>query len=314
MKCTIKFLALFFGVLMLTTAANAESPREQLTQMVEQLKRNPADNALREKIIRLAQEIKPVPAVPDAAVEFEGRAQFAFKNAKSNDDFLAAAREYEKAVVNAPWLSGYYSDLCTIYEKAGKFQDAKRNCEFYLIGLTDSEQITDVKRRIAGLKYGIEQNSPESIAAKKREDSAKRGVAGFWQIQSSRTVYSNPNVTQIPADGVWADLESQREYRITYEFRKVGDSYEIDVLTGFDTDRIKYGTKKADNTTIEYGRTDGTVSEDYRCEIEGEGLFCKRTFSERGAAYIRQEERFARRESCVTGPKDVVGRISARCR
>jgi len=161
MRLTMKLLALFLGVLMLANVANAASSREQLKQMVEQLQQSPNDDALREKIIKSAQKLKPAPAVPDTAVEFEGRAQFAFKNAKINDDYLAAAREYEKAVAAAPWVSGYYSDLCTIYEKAGKFEDAKRNCEFSLIGLTDAAQITDIKRRIAGLKYGMEQTQSE---------------------------------------------------------------------------------------------------------------------------------------------------------
>jgi len=64
MKLTMKLLVLFFGVLMLANVANAESPREQLKQMVGQLQQNPDDNALREKIIKLAQKIKPAPAIP----------------------------------------------------------------------------------------------------------------------------------------------------------------------------------------------------------------------------------------------------------
>ncbi len=55
--------------------------------MVEQLQKTPADNALREKIIKLAAEIKPAPAVPEEAQRREGRAKFAFKSAKSNDDY-----------------------------------------------------------------------------------------------------------------------------------------------------------------------------------------------------------------------------------
>lgn len=162
MKTTINFIVLIFGLLLLANIANAETPREQLQQMVEQLQKTPNDNALREKIIKFAPTLKPSPALPDAAVTFEGRAQFAFRSAKSEDDFLAAAREYEKAVAAAPWVLGYYTDLCTIYEKAGKFEDAKRHCGFYLIGLTDPAQMTDVKRRIAGLEYGIEKaNSPD---------------------------------------------------------------------------------------------------------------------------------------------------------
>jgi len=309
MKLTIKLLALFFGVLMLANIANAESPREQLKQMVEQLQVNPSDDALREKIIKLAQKMKPAPAVPDEAIEFEGRAQFAFKSAKAESDYLAAAKEYEKAISVAPWVSGYYSDLCTIYEKAGKFEEAKRNCEFSLVGLADAAQITDIKRRIAGLKYGIEQNSPEAIAARKREESAKRGLAGFWQIQSSRVVYSNPNVTQVNADGVWTTIKSP--IGDTYEFRKTGDSYEIDLMTMVD----RYVTKRASATTIEFGRADGTGwNRDHQCELEGEALFCKVAFSENGVVYLRQEERFVRMTTCMVGKEFATKIFSVQCR
>lgn len=165
MKSTRKLLIFAFTFLALIASAHAQSPREQLNQMVQQLQKSPNDNALREKIIKLARTMRPAPALPDTAIAFEGRAQFAFRSAKSEGDFLAAAQEYEKAVAVAPWVPGYYADLCTIYEKAGKFADAKRHCGFYLTGLTDSAQMTDVKRRIAGLEFGIEQaNSPRGRA------------------------------------------------------------------------------------------------------------------------------------------------------
>jgi hypothetical protein len=320
MKLTMKFLALFFGVLILANVSYAQSPREQLNQMVEQLQKFPGDNALREKIIKLAQELKPPHAVPDAAVEFEGRAQFAFKNAKSNDDFLAAAREYEKAVVNAPWLLGYYSDLCTIYEKAGKFQDAKRNCEFYLIGLTDSEQITEVKRRIAGLKYGIEQNSPESIAARKQEERAKRGVAGLWQFQSSRNLY-HAELGGVRTGAKWDDWTASRDrvginLRLTFEFRKTGDSYDVVSLNAPDA---RYRTLRADETSIEFYTSDscgyGSACEDKRlCNLEGEGLFCTQDIKIDGTLVVRSEERYARRESCAPVEERRRGLFQVRCR
>lgn len=161
---------LVISFIMAAGAVFAQSPREELQKMVEQLQKTPNDNTLREKIIKLAPTLKPSPALPDTAISFEGRAQFAFRSAKSEGDFLAAAQEYEKAVAVAPWVQGYYADLCTIYEKAGKFEDAKRHCGFYLIGLTDPAQMTDVKRRIAGLEFGIEKaNSPEVRAASQRQ-------------------------------------------------------------------------------------------------------------------------------------------------
>lgn len=159
--------------------AQTASPRDELRQLTEQLQKAPGDNALRERIIKLGAGIKPAPALPDTAVTFEGRAQFAFRSAKSEGDFLAAAQEYEKAVAAAPWVPGYYSDLCTIYEKAGKFADAKRHCGFFLIGLTDPAQATDVKRRIAGLEYGIEKaNSLQSAMASR---PAGPDFSGCWQ-------------------------------------------------------------------------------------------------------------------------------------
>jgi hypothetical protein len=181
MKPTRKLLIFAFTFLALAASADAQSPREQLKQMVQQLQKIPGDSALREKIIKLARTMKPAPALPDTAIAFEGRAQFAFRSAKSEGDFLAAAQEYEKAVATAPWVPGYYADLCTIYEKAGKFEDAKRHCGFYLIGLTDPAQMTDVKRRIAGLEFGIEKaNSPEARAAKQkaRDDDLMKSLEG----------------------------------------------------------------------------------------------------------------------------------------
>lgn len=157
MKLTMKLLVLFFGVLMLANIANAESPREQFRQMVGQLQKNPADDAMREKIIKLAHTIKPAPAVPEEAERFEGRAQFAFKNAKSPADYLDAAKEYEKAIAAAPWVPGYYADLCTIYEKAEKYAEAKKSCEFFLASSPSAQDASDVRKRIAGLEFAIEK-------------------------------------------------------------------------------------------------------------------------------------------------------------
>lgn len=156
---------LLFTLFTLSLVAGTARSQEQISQLTAQLQKTPTDNALREKIIKLAATMKPAPEVPDEALKFEGRAQFAFKNAKSEGDYVSAAQEYEKAVAAAPWVAGYYSDLCTIYEKGGKFAEAKQNCSFYLIALSDPNEISDLKKRIAGLDYGIEQ------AAKAKADA-----------------------------------------------------------------------------------------------------------------------------------------------
>ena len=181
MRPASQIIILALVILTSMASAQAQSPREQLNQMVEQLQKTPTDNALREKIIKLAREVKPAPAVPEEAQRREGRAKFAFKSAKSNDDYLSAAREYEEAVRVAPWIPGYYSDLCTIYEKAEKYVDAKRNCEISMVGLSDPAQVSDIRQRVAGLEYGIEKaNSPATKAATKtsRDEDLVRSLNG----------------------------------------------------------------------------------------------------------------------------------------
>lgn len=159
---------LWCAIVLFPSATHAQSPREQLSQMVAQLQATPANDSLRVHIIKLAVTLDPAPVVPKEAIAFEGRAQYAFSHAASPDDYLAAAREYENAVAIAPWVCGYYSDLCTIYEKGGALEKARRCCELSLAGLSDAAQITDMERRIAGLSYGIEQNSPAVAAARER--------------------------------------------------------------------------------------------------------------------------------------------------
>lgn len=181
MKRMMKLLFVFIGPLMLVNIAKAEPLREQFKQMISQLQANPKDDALREKIIRQAQKLKPSPAIPEEAERFEGRAQFAFKNAKSPADYLDAAKEYEKAVAIAPWLPGYYADLCTIYEKAEKYAEAKNSCEFFLASAPSAQDSSDVRKRIAGLEYALEKaNSPEVHAVKQKadEDSVLRSIDG----------------------------------------------------------------------------------------------------------------------------------------
>jgi hypothetical protein len=239
MKSILNFLVLLSGLL-LANFAPAETPSEQLQQMVGQLQQSPNDNALREKIIRLAPTLKPSPALPDAAVTFEGRAQFAFGSAKSEDDYLAAAREYEKAVAAAPWVPGYYTDLCTIYQKAGKFEDAKRHCGYYLSGLTDPAQITDVKRRIAGLEFGIEKaNSPQTAKAAK---PAGPDFSGNWGLRGASPyviekkgddwiISNKPDLIFVKAQGrqLWFETDLSGISTRHYEFVLSEDGQTINV-------------------------------------------------------------------------------------
>jgi tetratricopeptide (TPR) repeat protein len=108
------------------------------------------------------------------AEKFEGRAEFAIKSAKTEADFLDAAKEYEKALLIAPWVPAYYFNQGIAFEKAGKLKEAKQSFETYLLAAPNAQDARDVRKRIAGLEYAIEklakESSPAAMAEKKRQE------------------------------------------------------------------------------------------------------------------------------------------------
>jgi tetratricopeptide (TPR) repeat protein len=184
MKFTMKFLALVLGVLMLTTTANADSPREQLQQMVEQLQRNPADTALREKIIKLAQEIKPALAIPEEAERRMARGTAAFKGAKSVADYRDAAKEFEQATLAAPWYGDAYFNLGVAQDKAENYVAAVRSLKLAQLA---SPEVKEIKALIYEVEYRSEKaNSPEVQAAKKKQQEEERTAKKKQQEQEAR--------------------------------------------------------------------------------------------------------------------------------
>ncbi len=164
MKSVSRFLILATAFLALVTTAHAANPREVLKQLTAQLQSNPNDTALREKIIELALTIRPTPAVPAEAERFDGRGEYAFKNAKNETDFLSAAQEFTKASNAAPWVASFYFNAATAYEKAQKPAEAKRHFELYLLASPNAKDARDVRRRIAGLEFSVERAaSPEIV-------------------------------------------------------------------------------------------------------------------------------------------------------
>jgi tetratricopeptide (TPR) repeat protein len=136
--------------------------RDQLQQLVAQLQQSPGDQALREKIIALALTLNPKPATPDAVTMAEGAAEYAFKNAKSNSDFSDAAKQYERALLLAPWLAVDYFNCGVTHEKAGENKEAILSFNLYLLAAPNSDDALAVKKRIGGLQYAAQKAEEEA--------------------------------------------------------------------------------------------------------------------------------------------------------
>ncbi len=54
----------FVTLILLFSSVYAQTPQETLNQYISDLQKNPDDYALREKIIKHVQTMKPAPAIP----------------------------------------------------------------------------------------------------------------------------------------------------------------------------------------------------------------------------------------------------------
>ena len=157
-------------------AGAAPSSAPELEKLVVQLRSEPENLKLRERIIDLALKAKP--AVPDAVIDHEGRAEAAVQAAKSPEDYMDAAREYEKALLLAPWAAQYYYNLGLVLEKANRPADAARNFKLYLRAAPNARDRTAVRKKIAGLQY-LSEKGAQVQAAKESGHSVSR-LAGDW--------------------------------------------------------------------------------------------------------------------------------------
>lgn len=124
-----------------------------LVHYVNALKADEENRELREKVLRLALEIKPPPELPEPALRHQVRGRTALRAATSNDDLLAAADEFAKALATAPWDAASYFNLAVILEKAGRYGEAIANFSWYLLAAPDAEDRGMVQNRIYELQY-----------------------------------------------------------------------------------------------------------------------------------------------------------------
>ena len=175
-----------------SSSAAADDQRDQLKQLTAQLQQTPGDQALREKIIALALTLNPRPATPDAATMAEGAAEYAFKNAKTISDYSDAAKQYEKALLQAPWLADDYFNCGVAHEKANENKDAIRNFNLYLLAAPSADDAVAVKKRIGGLQYAAQKAEDEANSPEAKLEKFIKGLDGrVWRIARSAHVNSD---------------------------------------------------------------------------------------------------------------------------
>ena len=262
MKVFIKLLTLFFGVLALANIACAESPQEQLKQMVEQLQKNPSDDSLRQKIISQAQTLRPAPSVPDEAERRMVRGAVAFKSAKSLGDFQEAAKEFEQATLVAPWYGDAYFNLGLAQDKAEDYQASLRSLKYAQLASPENKEI---KTLIYEVEYRNEKaHSPEVVAARHVQSEQEKDAALLKSLDGAVFVWRNDYGRNMTGDVQDISFRiNGDQITMYYEYISVGsvarrDGNYVGQIEQHATSRItltnrrfKYATS-AQNMVIEY--------------------------------------------------------------
>lgn len=164
------------------------------------------DKALRAKLPAQFGKFRGRPA-PREAARFEGRAEAAVQAAKTPADYLDAAKAFEQAIGVAPWVAAYHYNRGLVLEKAGRFGEAARSLELYLLADTKAKDARDVEKKIAGLEYRQEKagrppsTPPASAPVAKPKEPDLAALVGRWRVFQYMGNYKNPPV----AAGPWGD-------------------------------------------------------------------------------------------------------------
>lgn len=178
------------------------------------------DNALRAKLPVQFGKFRGQPA-PREAARFEGRAEAAVQAAKTPADYLDAAKAFEQAIGVAPWVAAYHYNRGLVLEKAGRFGEAARNLELYLLADPKAKDARDVEKKIAGLEYRQEKagrpssTPPASATAAKPKRPDFAALTGRWRVfQHMGNRKNSPAAAGPWGDGRGVDGPMEAQVRI----------------------------------------------------------------------------------------------------
>ena len=274
-----------FAIILLMVAvtsfvhAQTTGRQETLNQYVADLQKNPNDNAMREKIIKLAQEMKPAPAIPEEARRHYVMALTLFKGAKKIEDYGESIDEFKSALLVAPWWAEANRDLGMALEAAKRYDDAISALKLYIASSLGEEKARAAQDEI----YKIEamkkltarekaESAPQAVATQKQNtfddllrkiDGRRYTEAGGREIKSVldvrgrlvvRGYIENGRYNEWDGDAARIEIKGRETtvpIRDQPAFLKV-KAVSMDVIIGEDGDKINMRTHFSDGDVREY--------------------------------------------------------------
>ncbi len=188
-------IMLLTGLALQTARAQSTAPagaavarsKATLADLVKRLQSAPADDALRERIIKRSLRIKKRLVIPEQARQSYIEGETIVKSAKSQAQEALAVDSFQKALAAAPWWGDAYYDLATAQELAGRYDDAQAALKFYLMTGPSEKDARAAQDRIYALdakkKLAAAQASAPTMAAAQQKADDDRFLASLEGVK-----------------------------------------------------------------------------------------------------------------------------------
>jgi tetratricopeptide (TPR) repeat protein len=176
------FVIIFFIAILFipTHQAYAQSHQQTLNQYIADLQKNPNDYALREKIIKHVQGMRPAPAVPEEARRYFVKAVTIQKEAKNIKGFELAANAYSHALIIAPWWADAYYNRGLALESSNQYDEAVKALKFYLLTNPGTSESRAAQDKIYALEAKMEMAQVKETTPVEKP-KADLDVSGRWR-------------------------------------------------------------------------------------------------------------------------------------
>jgi len=216
------FLAFYANAFAQTTEPLV-SPREQLNQLVNELSSRPNDYELRIKIIKLARDIHPLPAIPVEARRAGERGYFNDKHALTAAEEQGAVEEYTLATTLAPWSAQDYYNLGHVQRKAGLLAAADKSFGIFLLSRPNAEDAKAVEEQLISIEEEEEVLTKRAAEGKDPPETLLDALNGAsYDCGGSQDYKSRINIRNRDLDEYTVDLRPPPPPAPPGQFRDAG--------------------------------------------------------------------------------------------
>lgn len=177
-KSIVSIMLILVLILVSICSAQAQNPQATLKQYIADLQKNPNDYALREKIIKHVQAMKPKPAIPEEARRYFVEGNALLKATKGQKGYGLAIDAYRQCLLTAPWWAEALYNYAVALDLANQFDEGMNALKLYIATNPGGEESRKAQDKI------YEIGAKKKLAAQEREESSPQTVAAREQNKS----------------------------------------------------------------------------------------------------------------------------------